>query len=320
MEMRTTTTYYIRFWLLLGAALVGLTGCLRDHLAPCPPLTVTLTVTDKNYFNIADAEQYGLLARRDENLPFRSYVGTLYYVLQETETGTVVAKRTNYAVEGDALTQEIAFDAELPYGTYTLTVWGNMKSDEPLGDDATAAELESADAVSNDIYLGTLTMDYDYSHEHYTLGLERTKGQLLIQAEGLPDYIDFSVKDITHVYNIINSRFEYSNPVDVRTRTDWQTTGGIVTHTLLGPSESSNASRLSVYFLHKDEAGGQESAAAREDASAQAATTIVPEDVNITLRRNELTLLRYVYSSQTGMKIFILVNGQWEYIHDMEID
>lgn len=317
MDMRTRN--YIKL-LMLGAALMGVTGCLRDNLEQCPPLSVTLTVTDKNYFNIDDAEQYGLMARVDENLPFRNYVGTLYYVLQEAETGTVVEKRTNHAVTGDGLTQEIAFDADLPYGTYTLTVWGNMKSDEPLGDNVTNAELEAADAANNDIYLGTLNIDYDYSHEHYTLGLERTKGQLLIQAEGLPAQIDFSVKDITNVYSIINSRFEYSNPIGVRTSTDWENPGGIVTHTLLGPSENTNASRLSVYFLNKEVVTGQGNASSQETGRNQTDLTIVPEDVNITLRRNELTVLRYVYDSQEGMKILILVNGQWEYIHNMEID
>ncbi len=311
---------YIKLLLLLCTALTGATGCLRDNLEPCPPLSVTLTVKDKNYFNVDDAEQYGLMARVDENLPFRDYVATLYYVLRDAETGNIIVEQKNHEVGNDELTQQITFDETLPYGTYTLTVWGNMKSDVPLGDDTTNAELEATDAANNDVYLGMLTIDYNYTQEQHTLALERTKGQLLIQAEGLPEHIDFSVKDITSVYSIINNRFEYSNPIDVRTRTDWETAGGIVTHTLLGPSEGTNASQLSVYFLNKEEVTGQESASEQDTQSEQTDRTIVPEDVNITLRRNELTVLRYVYDSQEGMKILILVNGQWEYIHDMEID
>ena len=30
-------------------------SCIRDSIPPCPPLQVTLTVKDKNYFNIDDA-------------------------------------------------------------------------------------------------------------------------------------------------------------------------------------------------------------------------------------------------------------------------
>lgn len=317
MDMRTRN--YIKL-LMLGAALMGVTGCLRDNLEPCPPLSVTLTVKDKNYFNVDDAEQYGLMTRVDENLPFRNYVGTLYYVLRDAGTGNIIAEQKNHEVGNDNLTQQITFNDDLPYGTYTLTVWGNMKSDAPLGDDTTNAELEATDAANNDIYLGTLAIDYNYNHEHYTLELERTKGQLLIQAEGLPAQIDFSVKDITNVYSIINSRFEYSNPIGVRTSTDWENPGEIVTHTLLGPSENTNASRLSVYFLNKEVVTGQGNASSQETGRNQTDLTIVPEDVNITLRRNELTVLRYVYDSQEGMKILILVNGQWEYIHNMEID
>ena len=34
-------------------------SCIRDSIPPCPPLQVTLTVKDKNYFNIDDAVKYG---------------------------------------------------------------------------------------------------------------------------------------------------------------------------------------------------------------------------------------------------------------------
>ena len=305
-----------------GLLLMGvlLAGCLRDDLEPCPPLSVTLTVKDKNYFNVADAERYGLMQRMDENLPFRSYVHTLYYVLQDAETGETVAEQLNQPVTGDEETYSITLPADLPYGSYTLTVWGNMQSDAPLNTDATAAELEAVDAANNDIYLASATLDYHYGSENYHVGLERTKGRLLIQAQGLPEHIDYSVKDITNVYSVIDRNFQYSGKTDIRTHTDWEAPGEIVTHTLLGPSNGANSSQLNVYFIDKDAYAAQQAGTqASLRAGGEDEILIVPEDVNITLRRNELTVLRYVYSEE-GMEIYILVNGEWEAIHQMEID
>ena len=52
-------------------------SCIRDTVPPCPPLQVTLTVKDKNYFNIDDAVKLGLMERKAENLPFRDYVSVV---------------------------------------------------------------------------------------------------------------------------------------------------------------------------------------------------------------------------------------------------
>lgn len=60
-------------------------SCIRDSIPPCPPLQVTLTVKDKNYFNIDDAVKLGLMERKAENLPFRDYVSTLYYIVHDAK-------------------------------------------------------------------------------------------------------------------------------------------------------------------------------------------------------------------------------------------
>lgn len=139
-------------------------SCIRDSIPPCPPLQVTLTVKDKNYFNIDDAVKLGLMERKAENLPFRDYVSTLYYIVHDAE-GKVVAEQKNTLVDNDDQTQLITLPESLPYGKYTLTVWGNMKSDEPLGEDATTAEMEAVGAAANDIYLASATFDYRYGNE-----------------------------------------------------------------------------------------------------------------------------------------------------------
>lgn len=292
-------------------------SCIRDSIPPCPPLQVTLTVKDKNYFNIDDAVKLGLMERKAENLPFRDYVSTLYYIVHDAE-GKVVAEQKNTLVDNDDQTQIITLPESLPYGKYTLTVWGNMKSDEPLGEDATTAEMEAVGAAANDIYLASATFDYRYGNEEHLLAMERTKGDLLIKAEGIPDNIDFSTKDIQDIYNFVDNGFQYSTLTDIHTELDWQEIRSeIKSETLMCPSPSYEGSTLSVMFIDKSAAGTQ--------GRATYHPTPEPQDVNITMGRNEITILKYVYVDEGGsgegdFEIYLRVNDNWELLHGMELD
>lgn len=292
-------------------------SCIRDSIPPCPPLQVTLTVKDKNYFNIDDAVKLGLMERKAENLPFRDYVSTLYYIVHDAE-GKVVAEQKNTLVDNDDQTQLITLPESLPYGKYTLTVWGNMKSDEPLGEDATTAEMEAVGAAANDIYLASATFDYRYDNEEHSLAMERTKGNLLIKAEGIPDNIDFSTKDIQDIYNFVDNGFQYSTLTDIHTDLDWQEIRSeIKSETLMCPSPSYEGSTLSVMFIDKSAAGTQ--------GRATYYPTLEPQDVNITMGRNEITILKYVYVDEGGsgegdFEIYLRVNDNWELLHGMELD
>lgn len=292
-------------------------SCIRDSIPPCPPLQVTLTVKDKNYFNIGDAVKLGLMERKAENLPFRDYVSTLYYIVHDAE-GKVVAEQKNTLVDNDDQTQLITLPESLPYGKYTLTVWGNMKSDEPLGEDATTAEMEAVGAAANDIYLASATFDYRYGNEEHLLAMERTKGDLLIKAEGIPDNIDFSTKDIQDIYNFVDNGFQYSTLTDIHTELDWQEIRSeIKSETLMCPSPSYEGSTLSVMFIDKSAAGTQ--------GRATYHPTLEPQDVNITMGRNEITILKYVYVDEGGsgegdFEIYLRVNDNWELLHGMELD
>lgn len=292
-------------------------SCIRDSIPPCPPLQVTLTVKDKNYFNIDDAVKLGLMERKAENLPFRDYVSTLYYIVHDAE-GKVVAEQKNTLVDNDDQTQLITLPESLPYGKYTLTVWGNMKSDEPLGEDATTAEMEAVGAAANDIYLASATFDYRYGNEEHLLAMERTKGDLLIKAEGIPDNIDFSTKDIQDIYNFVDNGFQYSTLTDIHTELDWQEIRSeIKSETLMCPSPSYEGSTLSVMFIDKSAAGTQ--------GRATYHPTLEPQDINITMGRNEITILKYVYVDEGGsgegdFEIYLRVNDNWELLHDMELD
>ena len=289
-------------------------GCIRESLPECPPLSVELTVKDKNYFNIDDAVKLGLAERKAEDLPFREYVHSLYYIVHDAQ-GAVVAEQHNRAVENDEPTQQISLPTSLPYGRYTLTVWGNMESEDPLGEDATQAEMEAAGAAANDIYMASGTLDYRYGHDRFTLGLERTKGDLFIRAEGLPDNIDFSTKNIEDVYRFVDNSFTYSNLTNVETTLDWTVQNEIETQTLMCPSPTFEGSTLSVAFIDKSAVENRE--------RATSYPTLVPQNVRITMGRNEITILKYIYTENEeggDFKIYIRVNDNCELLHEMEIE
>lgn len=295
---------------------LGLGACVREKLPDCPPMQVTLTVKDKNYFNIDDAVKLGLAERKADDLPFRDYIHTLYYVVHDAE-GRVVAEQKNTEVTGDAQTQVVSLPVELPYGTYTVTVWGNMKSEEPLGDNPTSAELEETGAAFNDVYLASGTFHYAYGKENHELALERTKGNLLIKAEGIPDNIDFSTKNVEDVFESVDAFFSYSGLTDIYTELEWEVRNEIQSQTLMCPSPSYEGTTLGVSFIDR-------SAVAAQQAGSRAVATrpvLEPEDVHITMGRNEITILKYVYdTAEDGFNIFLRVNDRWEQIHSMVVD
>lgn len=298
--------------LFLLAAGTALTSCIRDEIATCPPLRITVTVKDKNYFNINDVVAKGLIEKKDENLPFREYISTIYYIVRD-EAGNTVAEHTTYAVEGDAKDEIIELPASLPYGKYRVTVWGNMKSDRPLGDDPSTGDMESAGAADNDVYLTEDEVDYRFGSERHTVELERTKGRLLVKAEGLPDYVNLSEKRLTDVYSVVAGGFDYSRPTDLTRTTRWTQPNEITTHTLACPSKEMEKSTLDVSF-HNDNT-------MRADGSSF--RSLYPEDIKVTMGRNELTVVRYVYEPDgggDGFSIYILVDDNWEVVHGMEID
>lgn len=288
-------------------------GCIRDSLPACPPLKITLTVKDKNYFNIDDAVKLGYLERKAEDLPFRDYVGTLYYVVHDAD-GEVVAEQKNFEVNNEEQTQVITLPVSLPYGKYTVTVWGNMRSETPLGEDATTAEMEEVGAAANDIYLASATFDYQYGNEEHSLAMERTKGNLLIKAEGIPDNIDFSTKDIEDIFGLVDNGFNYSKLTDIHTELDWMVHNDIMSQTLMCPSPSYEGSTLSVMFIDKSAVQTQQGRA------ATLAPTLEPQDVHITMGRNEITILKYVYTADKTFDVFVRVNDNWEDIHGMEVE
>ena len=214
----------------------AMSSCIRDEIQECPPLRITLKVKDKNYFNVDAVVNKGLIDRKDENLPFREYISTLFYIVRD-EAGNTIEKRDLANVNGDERELVIQLPVELPYGKYSITVWGNFKSKEPLDENFSGADLEHDDASNQDVYMASAVLLYEMGSENHIVELERAKGLLIVQAENLPDFIDSSEKTVSNVYRYVAEGFKYDRLTDIYSRTEWNEKNNILTYSLTGPSK-----------------------------------------------------------------------------------
>ena len=293
--------------LFLALLLLNLSSCIHEELPPCPQLQVTLEVEDKNYRNINSAVHFGFEEWRSEELPFGDYVGTLTYRLHNVETGEEVLAAPVTSVEGDKQKFALPIPENISFGTYVLTAYGNLIDSNILAQEYKGAELHPDNLPGEDLYLAHDTLVYDQLTYDYTVGMKRVKGKLIIHVEGMPAQYLASSKTITQLSGYVDSHFNYHRPLDMRIDTTWKAPGEILTKTILAPSLEHDLSVLTLRFFEGNQCN-------------ESAFWISPEAVAMTMRRNELTIMRYVYDkSCCCFKIYILVNDHWEMLHSMEI-
>lgn len=284
--------------------LAALCSCVRDELQPCPALSVQVAVKDKNYFNVRQVAQE---PTRSEDLAFREYVPTLYYRLCPLGSDEAVAEQELFEVTGDEREYAIRFDEELSHGTYVLTVWGGLKDMWELDDNSNCnvLDLHPGGTEGEDVYVTRDTLVYDAWNYDYTVEMERTKGKLIVMASNLPGDIQWSGQTDKGLYRTVDSSFDYSGVAGVHTTGEWVSAEeAILTKTVLSPSQQTNGTVQQMQFY---------------DAADRLWPAAVPDDVRLTMRRNELTVLKYVYEEGRFI-VFVLVNGDWERIHDMVVD
>lgn len=290
--------------LLLLLLVPALTSCIRDEIEDCPPLQVNIAVKDKNYFNV---DKVDMEERRSDDLAFREYVPTLFYMLRDAKTGEVMEEQGVFSVEGKGKTVPVEFCPCLPHGTYVLTVWGGMKDMTSLSEDRTALALHPEHAEGDDIYLVNDTLVYDAYRYDYTVEMERTKGKLIVEAEGLPQGIGRMTTDVDRLFGKVNSDFVYSGETHVSNTSAVTADQKVRMSSIMAPSVGSGTSLVNVSFTKKD--------------SASDMLLPKPADVNINMERNRITMLKYVFNPDADkFTIYIKVNDNWEEIHGMILD
>lgn len=288
-------------WLCL--LLLLLTGCIRDEISPCPPLEIRLVVKDKNYFNV---DKVDLEERVDEDLPFRHYVPNLYYQLRDAATGDVLEEQEIPQIDIDE--KEFVYShCCLPHGEYIVTVWGGITNPDKLDEHKHTLTLHPEHTQGDDVYLVCDTLVYDaYTYSH-TLQMERTKGKLIVQMINLPDNVNAAQFSTDHLWGEVNRSWKYAGQTEVKHPTFFGHHPEVVEKMLSAPSIEEDASVLKADFLQQEDTG----------------TSLILEasGVDITMRRNELTVVRYMYNMQrNALLIYVLVNDSWQQVHGMEIE
>lgn len=290
--------------LLLMLVVPALSSCIRDNIDDCPPLRVEIVVKDKNYTNVDVAAPE---ERRSDNLAFRDYVPTLFYMLRDANTGEVIEEQGVFDVKGDDKSFAIDFCPCLPHGKYILTVWGGLDNLDQLSADRLSMSLHNDRAQGTDTYLVNDTLVYDAYNSNYTLGMMRTKGKLNIITENLPDtYVKADI-DVSKLYNKVNSNFKYADQTGVANQMLASVAPLTKIETIMAPSVTMGQSVLDVNFFKPN--------------PTDAGWKLSPKDVKITLERNKITVLKYVFDPNLdNFVIYIKVNDNWEEIHGMILD
>ena len=302
--MNRTHTYLLLLLALLAAS------CIRDDLEPCPPLNIMLSIEDKNYDNVATIEGLtGLTLAEPEDQPFRHYIQRLYYTLYRVDTREAVITKRLHDVQGDAAMANVYdIPADLPYGNYALVVWGNIDSDQGIMGNGGSYDLHQDRVEGYDVYHGLLTFTYDEYNAEFVCPLQRVKGQLLILAEQLPADVNWSRKAVTGVSGNVSYDLQYApgEAATVVTERSWQA-GLTATHseTDLAPTVTDKSTVYVRFF----------------DSETMETPVAEPQPVDVTMRRNEITALRYVYDQQKDQfTIYILVDDSWRVVHAMGIE
>ena len=223
--------------LLGGLAMALLCGCIRDELEPCPPLRLSLEVADKNYVNSAAAARLGYEEERPEDLPFREYVSDLAYRVSDLETGRVVAERALSPVEGDAGSVEVPLPADLPYGSYVLTAWGNLGDTAAFDSDLASLGLHPGGAEGSDAYFTRDTLVYALDSERFSCGMRRLKGKLILATERMPEAYAFSEWKVSDIMSRFSAEGGYREPTTLAFDRSWEREEpAMVAKSLLAPS------------------------------------------------------------------------------------
>lgn len=303
--MNKYRSYYYCFLSVLLTAM--LLSCIKDDIQPCPPLQIMIDVEDKNYSNIDYIEKNtDLKLRIDENLSFKSYINKLFYALYDLETGELVLVKHLHEVTGEAKMATVFLPEDLPFGHYGLIVWGNINSEQGILADKRfdTYDLHMGGIEGFDVYMTANELIYDEQHYQYIVKLKRLKGKLIIIAENFPENIGWSKKSITNVMGNIDYNWHYSEAETVFTEREWEQNVNYMTHTLVSPSASTKGSNVKAFLY---------------DHAEMEKPFMELQSVNTDIKRNEITVLRYVYEPEKGTtSVFILMDDGWSQIINLE--
>ena len=140
--------------------------------------------------------------------------------------------------------------------------------------------------------------------------MKRIKGKLIIETWFLPRVAVASINKIDHLRTHVNTSFVYSGETFLTRNGDWSADEDYkVWKTILPPSTGDKESVIDIDFY---------------DADGKLRTEVLPKDVRITMNRNALTVLRYIWVWDAGkerdLSLHMLTNDNWEVTHHMFVE
>lgn len=274
--------------------LVLISSCIREDLSDCPPsqYAVQVSVKDKNYTNV---DNFSQLVRMSESSPFSSFEGTIYYILTDPSTGKIVKGSSITPISGGGQTYSIMFD-DVPNGEYTLTVWGNVTSDYPIG----VLHQDGKEYV--DVYVGTATLKFGPNYQPVEVPLERAKGMLLVVCSNFPSVVTSIEQNVNHVYPTVDANLNYMGDTNVLKRVPFRT---FIT-TVLSPT-SSGTSKVKLRFF-------------ADNLDAVNPFFELPE-MDLGVRRNEVSAISVDYKATDGVwEVQVFIQGEWVTLHRLTIE
>lgn len=277
------------YYAIIGCLL--LSSCIFEDVSECPSgLLVTVSIKDKNYFNI---DQFETLSKVDEKQPFTTFIHTLSYELNSLQTGQTIQKSILSLLSSSDATYSFPID-KLPAGSYVLTVWGN------LADEQAPEELHPDHTESTDLYLASRRIELTGSSAAVSLELERTKGKLVLFCRNFPPSLRSTAEEIGPVYQRVSPFLVYSGQTQVEKKASFSA----IEEWVIAPSPEGKTSTLDIRFYTA--------------TPAPPALTLPP--LQVTIRRNELTAIRIDYNSnQKYWEIWCYIDSRWAFIHHLDI-
>lgn len=281
-----------RHYIYLVALPILNISCIFDegHDCPVPEYVAEITMKDINYDNTS---KFPSIDVKNKNMSFHSFAKTIYYVLSNM-SGKHVKESAVQPTIGDSRTYTISF-GDIPEGEYVLTVWGNLTKEYPAG------TLHPDGQEYTDIYTGSRIVRFDGTHRITELALERTKGLLLLSCSGFPAHVSWIKMSVTGMYSSVDGNFNYAGNVNVEKIMPFQP----FTTTLLSPSaKEPSVLRLSFHT----------------DNPAISEPFLKLPDINIPIKRNEISSVAINYNDEVGMyEICMFINDHWMMIHRLYI-
>lgn len=281
------------YYVMAIIMLMSLSSCIKEDMEECKvQFTVKVFVEDKQYINIDEVPQVG---KKDENSPFREFVGTIYYVLRNPSTGAVVYASSFTPVMENVPYYTIVLN-NIPPGMYELNVWGNI-TDQTL-----TSSLHPSGTEQTDLYMGYLSLQFTSDSQTAELPLKRTKGNLVLLCNNFPQNMTRVEQKISSIYQNLDPYFTYSNEGAVIKNTQIQS----VNQFLIAPTVLNKVSKVNMRFYDPNDQSGK--------------NDLVLPAINVNISRNKLSLISVDYKAEMNTwEVWAFIDNKWTLIHQLDI-